>query len=147
MIRPADALQEGLEEQIRRLVGLGVVLHHGDLEWAQGLEEAGGGVPLVHQDRAAAGFEGIGPGGVEGLTEVPRLAGQGLVQEGMGPAPHTAGPIIAGDGDADLATQGAPGLLEGEGPGHMAQSDTLVGVDTEDQMGGHGAESLTAQNM
>jgi hypothetical protein len=65
----------------------------------------------------------------------------------MGAPSHAPGAVIAGDGEADLAAQGAPGLLEGKGPGHMAQSQTLVGVDAEDQVGGHGAESLTVQNM
>jgi hypothetical protein len=32
MVWPADAFQEGLEEQIRRFMGVRVVLHDGDLQ-------------------------------------------------------------------------------------------------------------------
>jgi hypothetical protein len=80
---------------------------------------------------------------VEGLAEIQGLARQGLVQEGMGATTHPAGAIIPRDGDAGLAAQGAPGFLEGECPGHMAQSKAQIGVDAEDQQGGHDPESLT----
>jgi hypothetical protein len=58
---------------------------------------------------------------------------------------HAAGALVPGDGDAGLAAQGAPGFLEGERPGHMAQSKAQIGVDAEEQQGGHDPESLTSQ--
>ena len=38
---------------------------------------------------------------------------------------------------------GAPSLLDGERSGHMAQPKAQIGVDAEDQQGGHGPVSLT----
>ena len=47
--RPADALQEGLEQQVGLLVGVPLVLHQGHLERPQRLQLGLGGLPVVHQ--------------------------------------------------------------------------------------------------
>jgi len=143
VIRPADAFDEGLEEQIGAFMGVGVVLDHGDLQGAQGLEEGGGDIPLVHQGHGTPGLEAPGQRGMQLLAEVVGLAGQGLLQEGVGAAAHPAGPVVPGDGDAGLSAQRAPGFLDGQGPGHMAQPKTQISVDAENQQGGHDPESLT----
>lgn len=79
---------------------------------------------------------------MEGLPEVHHLHGQGLVPKGVAAGPEPPGPGIAGDGEAGLAAQGPPSLMEGEGPGHMAQPEAQISVGAEDQQGGHDPESL-----
>ena len=142
VIGPAHALQERLEQEVRTFMRVRVVLHDGHLQGAQGFEEGRRGVPLIHQHDGRPCLQGLWQGGMQFLPQVDGLAGQGLIQKGVGATPHPPGPVIPGDGDAGEAAQGPPGLLEGKGPGHMAQSKTQVCVDAKDQKGGHGGESL-----
>jgi hypothetical protein len=71
------------------------------------------------------------------------FAGQGLFQEWMGATAYAPGSVITGNGDTALAAQGVPGFVKGKRPGHMAQPKAQIGVDAEDQQGGHDPVSLT----